>query len=149
MPAACHTMSPEEKEKFCLFLKDVKVPDGFSSNLSRCVQPKERKVIGMKSHDYHVLMKQLVTVAIRGLLPQNLCEALTKLSDFFRELCSKVLSTEDLERLESQIALTLCKLEMIFPPSFLDVMEHLPIHLASEAKLAGPVHYHWNYFVER
>ena len=43
----------------------------------------------------------------------------------------------------------LCNLEKIFPPSFFDVMEHLPIHLSYEAKLGGPVHYRWMYPFER
>ncbi|GJY18939.1 hypothetical protein Tco_0390430 [Tanacetum coccineum] len=31
----------------------------------------------------------------------------------------------------------------IFPPSFFDIIEHLPIHLAEEALLAGPVQYRY------
>jgi Domain of unknown function (DUF4218) len=50
-----------------------------------------------------------------------------------------------LERLEQSIVLTLCKLEKIFPPSFFDVM----VHLASEAKLGGPVQFRWMYPIER
>jgi len=38
---------------------------------------------------------------------------------------------------------------MIFPPSFFDIMMHLPIHLAEEAKLGGPVCYRWMYPMER
>eukprot|EP00268_Persea_americana_P047012 TRINITY_DN48698_c2_g1_i1.p1 TRINITY_DN48698_c2_g1~~TRINITY_DN48698_c2_g1_i1.p1 ORF type:complete len:142 (+),score=12.79 TRINITY_DN48698_c2_g1_i1:87-512(+) len=38
---------------------------------------------------------------------------------------------------------------MIFPPAFLDIMVHLPIHLADEAKFAGPVQYRWMYPIER
>ena len=38
---------------------------------------------------------------------------------------------------------------MIFPPSFFDIMIHLPIHLAEEAKVGGPVCYGWMYPVER
>uniref|UniRef100_A0A2K2A3S9 DUF4218 domain-containing protein n=1 Tax=Populus trichocarpa TaxID=3694 RepID=A0A2K2A3S9_POPTR len=41
------------------------------------------------------------------------------------------------------------KLEMIFPPSFFDSMEHLPIHLPFEAKAGGPVQYRWMYPFER
>ncbi|XP_022875733.1 uncharacterized protein LOC111394201 [Olea europaea var. sylvestris] len=37
----------------------------------------------------------------------------------------------------------LTELEKIFPPSFFDSMEHLPIHLAYEAKVGGPVQYRW------
>ncbi|XP_059292865.1 uncharacterized protein LOC132046299 [Lycium ferocissimum] len=41
------------------------------------------------------------------------------------------------------------KLEKILPPGFFDVMEHLPIHLAEEARLGGPVHCRWMYPFER
>ncbi|WMV24384.1 hypothetical protein MTR67_017769 [Solanum verrucosum] len=34
VPTACYTLSPEDKHKLCLFLKNLKVPDGFSSNIS-------------------------------------------------------------------------------------------------------------------
>ena len=74
---------------------------------------------------------------------------LIDLSCYFREVCSKVLQVEDLEKLESRIAMTLCELEKIFPPSFFTVMVHLVIHLATEAKIAGPVHYRWMYPIER
>ncbi|XP_075655172.1 uncharacterized protein LOC142625386 [Castanea sativa] len=69
--------------------------------------------------------------------------------NFFKELCSKVLRVDDLDCLETQIAITLCKLEQIFPPSFFDVMVHLAIHLSWEAKVASLVQYRWLYPVER
>ncbi|KAK4411777.1 hypothetical protein Sango_0250700 [Sesamum angolense] len=59
------------------------------------------------------------------------------------KLCSKTLYLDVLDKMEKQMALTMCKLERIFPPAFLDVMVHLMIHLASEAKLTGPVQYRW------
>lgn len=149
LPSACYTLSSNEKFKLCEFLKEVKVPDGYSSNISQCVNLKERKISALKSHDYHILMQRLLPLAIRKLLPKDVCEALIELSNFFRELCSKVLKVKELEHLESQIVETLCKLERIFPPTFFDVMVHLPIHLSSEAKIAGPVQYRWMYPIER
>ncbi|KAG6387011.1 hypothetical protein SASPL_152193 [Salvia splendens] len=41
------------------------------------------------------------------------------------------------------------KLEMIFLPSFFDSMEHLLVHLAYEALIAGPMHFRWMYPFER
>ena len=64
-------------------------------------------------------------------------------------MCSKELSDEDLETLGNQIPEILCQLEMIYPPAFFDIMMHLPIHLAEEARLAGPVLYRWMYPIER
>ncbi|KAL6213984.1 hypothetical protein ACLB2K_013422 [Fragaria x ananassa] len=56
---------------------------------------------------------------------------------------------DDLEEACSRIIITLCDLEKIFPPSFFDVMEHLPIHLAEEALIAGAVQFRWMYPIER
>ena len=44
---------------------------------------------------------------------------------------------------------TLCHFEKNFPMSFFDVMEHLPIHLAKEALVAGVVQFRWMYPIER
>ncbi|GJU36668.1 putative transposon, En/Spm-like protein [Tanacetum coccineum] len=41
------------------------------------------------------------------------------------------------------------KLEKIFPPGFFDSMEHLVVHLSSEALLGGPMQYRWMYLHER
>ena len=38
---------------------------------------------------------------------------------------------------------------MIFPPSFFDIMVHLPIHLCTELEFGGPVHMRWMYGIER
>ena len=59
MPYAYYHMNASEKDGFLQVLKDVRVPDGYSSNISRCVKLKERKISKMKSHDNHILMQQL------------------------------------------------------------------------------------------
>ncbi|KAL6561202.1 hypothetical protein OROMI_016803 [Orobanche minor] len=76
----------------------------------------------------------------------KLCD---ELSMFFKELTATVISKADMERLEKDIPVILCKLERIFPPSFFDSMEHLPVHLPYAAKIAGPVQYRWMYPFER
>lgn len=55
----------------------------------------------------------------------------------------------DLDILQTEIVETLCQLETIFPPSFFDIMVHLPIHLVNEVRLGGPVQFRWMYFTER
>ena len=54
-----------------------------------------------------------------------------------------------MRRLENEIPVIICRLERILPPSFFDCMEHLPIHLPYEARIAGPVQYRWMYPFER
>ena len=55
----------------------------------------------------------------------------------------------DLFYIQDRIALTLCHLEKIFPMSFFDIMDHLPIYLAEEGLLAGPIQFRWMYPIER
>ena len=56
LPPACHTLSRKENISFCQCLRRVKVPQGYSSNIKSLVQLKDLKFVGLKSHDYHVLM---------------------------------------------------------------------------------------------
>ncbi|XP_035837155.1 uncharacterized protein LOC118485043 [Helianthus annuus] len=72
MPKACYQMTRGEKTQFLKILKSIKPPDEFSSNISRCVQLNERKLIGMKSYDCHLLMQELLPIALRGTLPDHL-----------------------------------------------------------------------------
>ena len=97
---------------------DLKVPDGYSSNISRCIDVQDGKISGMKCHDSHVFLHRYLPLAIRGVLRKEVCEAVIEFSFFFRELCSKTLSLENLDLLQRTIVLTLCKLEKIFPPFF-------------------------------
>ncbi|KAF5465155.1 hypothetical protein F2P56_015186 [Juglans regia] len=149
MPHACFTLNGDERKMFCEWLADVKFPDGFAANISRCVSVRDCKITGMKSHDCHVFLQRLLPIAVGGCLRNDVALPLIELSQFFKEICARTLSVESLAKLESDIVLILCKLEMIFPPSFFDVMVHLALHLPREALLAGPVQYRWMYPFER
>lgn len=149
VPPALYTLAKGEKEKVYKFLEELRVPDGYSSNFSKCANSEKRKIWGLKSHDCHVLLEQLLPLAIRGVSHTKVYDVVVKLSLFFKNLCSKSLKLEDLDRLETHITLTLCEMEKVFLPSFFDIMVHLCIHLVREAKLCGPVLYRWMYPIER
>ncbi|KAI5666819.1 hypothetical protein M9H77_16672 [Catharanthus roseus] len=147
--AACFTMSKKEKVNLCRVLKKMKVPDRYDANVSRCIQIMPPKVSGLKSHDNHVLIQQLFPLALRKLLPKIVRSSLLWFCRYLKTLCSKIPEPRDIAKLEKEIAETLCQLERIFPPSFFDVMVHLSIHLATEAKLGRAVQYRWIYPIER
>ena len=109
----------------------------------------ECNLYGVKSHDFHVFMQTLIPLAFLDLLSKGIWDALTEINHFFRDICSSKLNVDHIERLETNIVKTLCKLEMIFPPSFLDSIENLPIYLLFEAKVGGPVQYRWMYRFEQ
>ncbi|WVZ00727.1 hypothetical protein V8G54_026796 [Vigna mungo] len=149
LPPTAHTLSRKEKVVFCKFLQGVKVPQGYSSNIRNLVSMKDLKLIGLKSHDCHVVMEHLLPIAIRSILPKKVRWTITKLCYFFRAICSKVIDTGKLQALEREIIVTLCELKMYFPPSFFDVMVHVTIHLVKETQYCGPAYMRWMYPMER
>ena len=69
--AASYALTKEEKEIFFEALSIIKVPSGFSSNIKGIINVAEKKFQNLKSHDCHVLMTQLLPIALRGILPEN------------------------------------------------------------------------------
>ncbi|KAL5571877.1 hypothetical protein UlMin_021474 [Ulmus minor] len=149
LPAAAFTLSRSDKKLFCKRLFDLKLPHGYSSNISNCVYVQKYKLKGLKSHDCHVLMQQLLAVAIKGLMEEGPRVAILWLSKFFQGLCKHVIDKEEIVELETEVVETLCQLEKYFPPSFFDPMIHLVVHLGREARLCGPVQFRWMYHFER
>jgi hypothetical protein len=150
LPPACHTMSNNDKTAFLEVLQDVKVPDSYALNISRCVRLNDRMMSGLKSHDCHLLTQQLLPIALRGSkLPSNMVKVLVDMSTFFRKICKTTLTPEALDRLQEHVCITLCHMEQIFPPSFFTSMVHVVIHFVRECRLDGPVQYRWMYPGER
>nr|CAH67329.1 OSIGBa0102I15.9 [Oryza sativa] len=149
MPHARYTLSTEQKKAFCAFLQEVKFPDGFASNISRCLNAEGTTVQGLKTHDCHILLQRILPAAMRGFLDSDIYEAIAELGMFFRKLCSRTLNKDVLVQMKKEIPIILVKLEKIFPPAFFDVMVHLAIHLPDEALLRGPMQYGWMYPIER
>jgi hypothetical protein len=61
----------------------------------------------------------------------------------------KTADPSEMPELFEETVVTMCMLEKIFPPSFFDVMSHLPIHLIQQLDIYEPVHTRWMYPIER
>lgn len=144
-----HNKKRDTNKLFLTTLKNVVIPDDYSSNISRCVDLVQRKIFGLKSHDCHIIIEQLLPLAIRNVLPDDVTAILVEFFSFFRELSNRSSNLSNLDKLQERIAITLCHLEILFPPSFFTVMVHLTVHLVQEAKLGGLVHCRDMYSVER
>ncbi|XP_057247163.1 uncharacterized protein LOC130589685 [Beta vulgaris subsp. vulgaris] len=130
------SMSPQEKDIFCRALKEAKLPYGCASNIARCVRSSERKVVGYKSHDAHIILHYLLQVVVRKSLPKHVAIPLIRLGAFFRKLCGKVIDPKDLDSLQTEITETLCELEKIFVPSFFDIMSYVRNRSHPEGSMA-------------
>ena len=76
VPVSIFRLSLEKKSVlFNWVASEVKFSDGYVSNLSRCVE-KAQNFSGMKSHDCHVFIQQLLPFAFAELLPTIVHEAL-------------------------------------------------------------------------
>lgn len=143
------TLNKKEKKLFCETLQGVKVPDGYSSNFRNLVSMDECRLHGLKSHDCHTLMQQILPLAIRNCLSKNVRSVITRLCFFFNSLCSKVIRPDSLDQLQQELQVTLSSLEQYFLPAFFDIMVHLTAHLVEEVMLCGPVYLRWMFPFER
>nr|AAX96489.1 transposon protein, putative, CACTA, En/Spm sub-class [Oryza sativa Japonica Group]ABA91696.1 transposon protein, putative, CACTA, En/Spm sub-class [Oryza sativa Japonica Group] len=139
---ASYTLSKAEKESMFECLESIKVPSGYSTNIKRIISTKEKKFTNLKSHDCHVLMTQLLPVVIRGILPDNVRATITKLCAFMNAISQKVIDPDRLEALQNKVVQCLVSFELIFPPSFFNIMTHLLCHLVKEIRILGPMYLH-------
>jgi hypothetical protein len=65
-------------------MKGLKFPDGYAASLRRSMNMMTRKLIGLKSHDYHIIMKRLMLVMFWGYFDDVVWMVLAKLSYFYR-----------------------------------------------------------------
>jgi hypothetical protein len=119
------------------------------SNIKGIINIIEKKFQNLKSHDCHMIMMQLLPVALRGLLPENVRVPIVKLSAFLNAISQKVINPDILPRLQKDVAQCLVSFELVFPPSFLNIMTHLLVHLVEEIAILGPVFLHNMFPFER
>ena len=128
-------------------LSTVRVPTGYVGAFKKHVR--NNKLGSMKTHDYHVMMQQIIPVCLRGLMQKPVRDVVMRLCNIFKRICVKVWDPAGFDRLKEDTAHVLCDLEIYFPPAFFDVMTHLVIHAVEEVGQYGPVNARWMYPMER
>jgi hypothetical protein len=129
--------------------KKLKFPNGYSTGLKRAENLKMGKLIGLKSHDYHIIMERLVLVMFCGYKLDVMLQAITELIYFYSHIYAKEISKSMMEKLEKEISMLLCKLQKIFLLGFFNPMQHLLINTPYEAKVGSLLQYRWMYHIER
>ena len=77
---ACYDLTKDEKKMLCKFLQGVMMPDGYASNIRRCIDVDGCKVSGLKTHDCHVIFQKLLPIGLRNILPESVVLPLIELS---------------------------------------------------------------------
>ncbi len=101
---------------------------------------KDGDLKGMKSHDFHVMMQDILPLCMQHLMFKGCRMAIIRLNRVFKNLCNKVVDLNTITNLKEDVAMTMVLLEQQFPPSFFYIMTHFLIHLVEELKICGPVH---------
>ena len=57
------------------------------------------EIYGLKSHDHHVILQQLLPLVGRKMKGKNVGIVLIALSNFFKEFCSKIATPQAFKRL--------------------------------------------------
>ncbi|XP_074342562.1 uncharacterized protein LOC141680162 [Apium graveolens] len=134
--AAVFDMTNKEKDLFCAVLKNVKLPYGSASNISRYVHTKERKISGYKSHDAHFLLHYLLQFAVKKSLKPEVATVFIRLGAFLRGIWSKVIDLNELRRLQQEIVEILCQFKNIFVNAFFDIMSYVRNRSKPEGSIA-------------
>ena len=146
---ASYALTKEEKDSMFECLNSIKVPSGFSSNIKGIINMPAKKFLNLKSHDYHVLMTQLLPVALKGILPPKVRLATVKLCAFLNAISQKAINPQELAKLQNDVVQCLVSFELVFPPSFFNIMTHLLVHLVKEIAILGLVFLHNMFPFER
>jgi hypothetical protein len=65
-----------------------------------------------------------------------------KVCAFLNVISQKVINPEILPRLQNDVIQCLVSFELVFPPSFFNIMMHLLVHLVEEITILDPVFVH-------
>lgn len=146
-PTAPYCFNPNEKRVFMQTLGSVVAPTAYAACFAKHVGPK--RLAGMKSHDFHVILEQILPVIVRNLMAVGPRTAIIRLGRCLSRICAKVIDQAEINSLRLYVTETLCMLERWFPPSFFDISVHLVVHLVDELEVIGPVATRWCYPIER
>jgi hypothetical protein len=133
-----YCLKPVERKEILRWLKKLKFPDSYTSNIKRIVNVSTGKLNGLKSHDYDIIIERLMPVMFRGYFDADLWKIFTELNYFYRQICAKQVSKSMMQKLEKEIMVLVCKMEKTFLPGWFNEMQHLLVHLPWEAKVGGP-----------
>jgi hypothetical protein len=148
LPPTSYTFTSEEKRAICKCLHGIRVPIGFSTNIKNMISMSELKLSDYNDHDCHTMLSLFLAIAIRAVNHPYLKMVITRMCHFFNDISKKVIDVVELDEIRKEMQLTMCQLEMCFPPSFFDTMEYYMLHLADQVFVLGPMYMHHMYLYE-
>jgi hypothetical protein len=107
LPGVSYNLTKDEKRAVCWWLRGVKVPTGFSSNIKSLVSMKDLTMTNYNSHDYHIMLMVFLLI-VRAIGPEYVKMVIICMSYFFNCITQKVIDEAELPGLKAFITETLC-----------------------------------------
>jgi hypothetical protein len=83
-PKAEFVLTKPQRREVLEWFQTLMFLDGYATNLRRGVNLSTMRINGIKSHDFHIWIEQLLLVMVRGYVPEHVWLVLAELSYFFR-----------------------------------------------------------------
>ena len=121
-----YVLTKARKKYFLDEVSAIRTPTRYGSVLNKHL--KKASFIGLKFHDYHCLVQQIIPMVIITLLQPLQRTTLIRLGRSFSQICVRVVDKAEREALRLYVVETICVLEVSFPPAFFDIMLHSLVH---------------------
>jgi hypothetical protein len=108
LPGASYNLTIDEKMVLCQWLRAVKVPTGFSSNIKSLVSMKDLKLTNINAHDCHIMLTVFLPIMIKAIGSEYVKMVITRLGYFFNFITQKVIDEAELPGPKQFIIETLC-----------------------------------------
>ena len=108
-PDAPYVLTREHRQEFLSTLRELKFPSGYVGALSRRIQ--DGKLRGLKTHDFHILLQQVIPLCLRNVGNPKVVGAVMRMSRLFRHICAKVVDVDQKVVMLEDVAETICSLD--------------------------------------
>jgi hypothetical protein len=71
-PRGPFCIDKNDKLTILQWFQDMKFPDSYAANIRHGVNLSQKKIVGLKSHDYHIFIERILPVAFHEFLPENI-----------------------------------------------------------------------------
>jgi hypothetical protein len=140
LPPVSYTLTTEEKRVICKCLRGIRAPAGFSWNINNLVSMSDLRMSGYDMHDCNTMLLLFLVIAIRAINHPYVKIVITCMCHFFSVISKKVIDVIEWDELCKEIGVTMCQLEMCFPPSYVHAL-YLSVW-TSYVVIKGYVHNH-------
>lgn len=122
-PRAPYVLLAAEKKIFIVEVSAIRTPTRYGSSLEKHLS--KSKFMGLKPHDYHCLIQQIILAISITLLQPLERTTLIQLEKRLNRICARVVDRANLAALRMYVVETLCYLELYFPPFVLTLWSTL------------------------